>query len=173
MLPMNRQSGEKSCWRSLAGLGLVVLFAFILNIAGSSETLAHSAALHNSQMDRGAPAHTQPQPVLPQYQTSRDAALALSRAADQQIDCLGHPVEHDCACCPSDSSISSSAYVRPNDDSVWQTQTRPLQKIVQPFALRFGLGIRVLPRSSQRPSPQMTRQNTMQIQFVETIRLLL
>ncbi len=172
MLRMNRQSGEKSCWRFLAGLGLFVLFAFLLNIAGSNETLAHSAALHHSQIDRAETAPSQPE--LSRVQTSQTTALALASEAARQIDCLGHSVEHDCACCPSDSSISSSAYVRPNeDDPVLQAQMRPSKTVAQPFALRFGPRKWALSSDLQRPSLQMTRQNNMQMQFVKTIRLLL
>ncbi|MCF6199094.1 MAG: hypothetical protein L3J67_06785 [Hyphomicrobiaceae bacterium] len=171
MKSLNRQSAGRSSWHLFASMGLALLFAFLLNVAGTSATLAHSNALHHSQMGHGVPALSHH--AVPRDQTSKGQLQTLSSETNQQIDCLGIPIEHDCACCPSERSLSSSAFVRPNDDPVWLAQTRPVKKLIQPFAIRFRLNLIAVLGSSQPPSLQLSSLAPAQMQFVQTIRLLL
>lgn len=167
MMRSRQQSIEKTCWQKIAGAGLLLLVAFLINLAGMGESFAHSSGAHSASYGHHAVSLDSSQNLVDVDHLAQghvDATtLSLSPSGSDDCDC----------CCPFGSTAVSAALKPADHDYALQlatsSQTYELPAIFVRTLRLVETGDGDIPKQAVCSSVILA---SAQNEFVQTVRLL-
>ena len=183
MISSTRQLAEFINWRPVLVAGLLVLSAFLINLAGSTKAIAFSPAsgghIH-AETDRSDLRATRDQADFCHHISNADTIKTVSSTGAHPIhgnapqhEKTGKHEKHNCqSCCPLDNAANASAILRSRHDGVQITALHHSEKSLGSSFAAIGSPPVQVGHRSQSLTSQLTGLSGAQVAFLHTVRLL-